>query len=63
MNTDEPGTYTEWGARYTSPYGSHVTVAAEGQEQASRWAAARPQRDCSIELVRRKVTVSAWKRV
>lgn len=60
MSTDTPETYVEWGARYTSPCGSHTTPASEGEAQARRWASARPQKDCTIELVRREVTVTEW---
>lgn len=60
MSTDTPKASIEWGVRYTSPYGSHITPASEGEEQARRWAAAHPQKDCTIELVRREVTVTTW---
>jgi hypothetical protein len=58
MSTD-PETYTEWGVRYISPHGSHVSETRD-EAVARRWARQRPLPGCSIELLRRTVTISDW---
>lgn len=50
---------TEWSVRYSSPYGSHITT-CQDEKQARRWASAKPQKDCTIELLRRQVSITEW---
>jgi hypothetical protein len=54
--------WTEWGVRWTSPYGSHITPTKDRAAAVALQRVKRLQADCTSEVVRRDVTATEWGR-
>lgn len=55
--------FAEYGVRYTWSGGTHITEYGPNRAEAERDAKHRPFDGQTIELVRRKVTVTPWEEV
>ena len=63
MSRVEARTWTEYGVRYTHKIGTHVTGYGTSKAEAESDARNKPSPGQRIELVTRRVTVTAWRAI